>query len=94
MIAQLRYINNMFPICKLTLQLYLRFFRENYNEGVVVRITSRLSNPPKRYFMQGTIHLFIGNHITSYKITFIPSRLTHKIYKWYGDNIAFCLQYS
>jgi hypothetical protein len=37
MIAQLGYINNVFPFCKLTLQLYLRFFRENYNEGVVER---------------------------------------------------------
>jgi hypothetical protein len=37
MIAQLRYINNMFPFCKLTLQLYLRFFRQNHNEGVVER---------------------------------------------------------
>lgn len=35
--VQLRYINNMFPFCKLTLQLYLRFFRENYNEGDVER---------------------------------------------------------
>jgi hypothetical protein len=37
MMAQLRYINNIFPFCKLTLQLYLWFFKNNYNEGVVER---------------------------------------------------------
>jgi hypothetical protein len=35
MITQLRYLNNVFPLFKLTLQLYLRFCRKNYSEGVI-----------------------------------------------------------
>jgi hypothetical protein len=37
MINQLRYLNDVFPFCKLTLQLYLRLYRKDYSEGVVER---------------------------------------------------------
>jgi hypothetical protein len=43
--------------------------------------TQELSSPSKRYFMQGIVYLFIGSCTASYEITFIPSRITHMIYK-------------
>jgi hypothetical protein len=30
--------------------------------------------------MQDTVHLFIGSRTASYKITFMPSDITHKVY--------------
>jgi hypothetical protein len=39
--------------------------------------------------MRGTIHLFIGNRTTPHEITFMPLRITYKVYKWYMDNIVF-----
>jgi hypothetical protein len=38
----------------------------------------------------GTIHLFIGNHTTSYVITFMPSTITYRVYKYHRDNIVIC----
>jgi hypothetical protein len=43
--------------------------------------------------MQDTVHLFKGNRTTLYEITFIPTRITHRIYKYYKGNIVFCLQH-
>jgi hypothetical protein len=40
----------------------------------------------------GVVHLFIGNHTTSYIITFIPSTITYKVYKCHRDNIVICTQ--
>ena len=37
---------------------------------------------------RGTVHLFIGNRTASYDITFIPSKITYKVYKCYRDNIV------
>jgi hypothetical protein len=53
-----------------------------------------IAQSAKRNFMRGNVHLFIGNRTSSYEITLMPLRITHKIYKWYRDNIVFCLQYS
>ena len=44
--------------------------------------------------MQGTVHLFIGNRTSSYKITFTPTNITHRIYKKYKGNIVLCFQHS
>jgi hypothetical protein len=46
----------------------------------------------KRYFMH--VYLFIEKHTDSYEITLMPLRITHTIYKWYMDNIVFCLHCS
>jgi hypothetical protein len=82
------------PFCKLTLQLYLWFFRDNYNEGVVERKLHNNCSIRQKVLYVGTIKLFIGNRTASYEITLMPLRITHKINKWYMDNIVFCLQYS
>jgi hypothetical protein len=34
----------------------------------------------------GIVHLFIGNRIASYNITFISSKYTYKVYKCHTDN--------
>jgi hypothetical protein len=57
-------------------------YRENY---------TTIAQSTKRYLMRGTVHLFIGNCTSSYETTLMPLRITHKIYKWYRDNIVFCL---
>jgi hypothetical protein len=36
------------------------------------------------------VHLFIDNRTTSYNITFIPSKIKHKVYKCHKDNIVIC----
>jgi hypothetical protein len=51
-----------------------------------------IAQSAKRYFMRGIVNLFIGNHTALYEITLMLLRITHKIYKWYRDNIVFCLQ--
>jgi hypothetical protein len=38
--------------------------------------------------MQGTVHLFIESHTVSYKITFIPSEITHKVYIYHRVDIV------
>jgi peptidase E len=44
--------------------------------------------------MQGTVHQFIWNRTTSYEITFIPTMITHRIFKLYMDDIVFFFQHS
>jgi hypothetical protein len=40
----------------------------------------------------GTVHLFIGNCIALYVITFMPSTIIYRVYKCHGDNIVICIQ--
>jgi hypothetical protein len=56
--------------------------RENY---------TMIVQSAKRYFMRDTAHLFVGNRIASYEITLMPLKIAYMIYKWYMDNIVFCL---
>jgi hypothetical protein len=41
--------------------------------------------------MQGTVHLFIGSRIASYKITFMPLEITHKVYTYHRMTLSFSL---
>jgi hypothetical protein len=49
----------------------------------------QLSGPLKRYYMQGTILLFIGERTTSYEITCVPIETIHVIYTKREGNIVF-----
>jgi hypothetical protein len=40
----------------------------------------------------GTVHLYIGNRIASYVITFMPSTITYRVYKCHKDNIIICIE--
>jgi hypothetical protein len=54
----------------------------NKNEGALgKRLHEAIVQPTKRYFMQGTVHLFIGDRTTSYEITNVPTIFVHMIYK-------------
>jgi hypothetical protein len=78
-----RYINITFlPFLIMSLQSYLRLYRMNWNESTLEkRLHTAIAQSFKRYFMQGTVHLFIEKRTPSYKIIFTPIRITQRIYK-------------
>jgi hypothetical protein len=91
MLTHLRYFNisllpfsyNKFTIAPSVLQSELeqRCSRKILHETI--------NQPTKRYFMQGTVHLFIGYRTTSYEITNMPTRSVHMIYKMMRDISTF-----
>jgi hypothetical protein len=40
---------------------------------------------------EDTVHIFIGNHTSSYVITFTPSIITYKVYKCHRTTLSFVL---
>jgi hypothetical protein len=83
MLSHLRNFNNTFlPFHIINLQSYLWFYKVNKNECALgKRLHEAIIQPTKRYFMQGTVHLFIGDCTTSYETTNMPITLVHVIYK-------------
>jgi hypothetical protein len=83
MLTHLRNFNiTLLPFHIINLQSYLRFYKVNKNECVLgKRLHVAIIQPIKRYFMQDTFHLFIGDHTTLYEITNMPTRFAHMIYK-------------
>jgi hypothetical protein len=40
----------------------------------------------------GIVHLFIGNHTSSYVIAFMPTTITYRVYKCHQDSIVICIK--
>jgi hypothetical protein len=74
MLSHLRNLNIIFcPFHIINLQLYLWLHKVNKSEGALgKRLQKTIVHPPKKYFMEGTIHLFIVEHIALYEITYMP----------------------
>jgi hypothetical protein len=70
MLTHLRCLNIPFlPFDTINLQSYLWPFEVSYSEGALEKgLHGAIIQSSKRYFTQGTIHLFIGECTTSYKI--------------------------
>jgi hypothetical protein len=84
MLTHLRNFNVTFLIFHIiNLQLYIRFYKVDKNEGALGKRLHEaiIVQPTKGYFMQGAVHLFIGDRTTSYAITNMPTRFVHMIYK-------------
>jgi hypothetical protein len=41
--------------------------------------------------MQGTVHLYIESRTASYKITFMPLEIKHKVYTYHRMTLSFSL---
>jgi hypothetical protein len=84
MLTRLRYFHITFsPFHIMNLHMYLRFHKVNWNEGDLGKKLHKtiIQSAQKRYFMHGTIHLFIVECTSSYEITYIPIGTVRRIYK-------------
>jgi hypothetical protein len=83
MLTHLRYLNILFPLFYIiNLQSYIWFYKVNWNEDVLEkRLHEAIIQPTKMYFMEYTVHLFIGYRTTSYEITCMTIEMIHMIYK-------------